>query len=70
MVMSVAPDGPGAVAGVHQGDVILSWDGEAISSVQQVLRALGPSRVGKTVHAGLRRGGQELDISLTIGERP
>jgi S1-C subfamily serine protease len=70
MVMSVAPDGPGAVAGVQQGDVILSWDGEAISGVQQVLRALGPSKVGKTVHAGLRRGGQELDIRLTIGERP
>jgi S1-C subfamily serine protease len=70
MVMSVAKDGPGAAAGVHQGDVILAWDGEPITGVQQLLRVLGPSSVGKTVHAGLRRGGQEIDVSLTIGERP
>jgi S1-C subfamily serine protease len=70
MVMSVAKDGPGAAAGVHQGDMILAWNGEAISGVQQLLRALGPSSVGRTVRAGLRRGGQQMDVSLTIGERP
>jgi S1-C subfamily serine protease len=70
MVMSVAKDGPGAAAGVHQGDVILAWDGEAVLGVQQLLRGLGPASVGKTVQAVLRRGGQELVVSLTIGERP
>jgi S1-C subfamily serine protease len=70
MVMNVTKDGPGALAAILQGDVILAWDGEAISGVQQLLRALGPSSVGKTVQAGLRRGGQEMTVSLTIGERP
>jgi S1-C subfamily serine protease len=70
MVMSVAPGGPGAAAGIHQGDMIISWQGEAISGVPQLLRGLGAQSVGKTVRLGVRRGGQVLEVSLTIGEKP
>src|SRR5262245_60211910 len=45
MVMSAQPEGPGATAGIRQGDVIVAWDGQAISSVQALLRALGPDSV-------------------------
>jgi S1-C subfamily serine protease len=70
MVMSVAPGGPAAAAGIHQGDMIVSWQGEAISGVPQLLRGLGAESVGKTVRIGLRRGGQTLEVSLTVGEKP
>jgi len=29
MVMRVEPEGPGAKAGVHQGDIIVTWNGES-----------------------------------------
>lgn len=70
MVMSVAPGGPGAAAGIHQGDMIVSWQGEPIFGVPQLLRRLGADSVGKTVQLGLRRGGQVLEVSLTVGEKP
>jgi len=70
MVMSVAQGGPGAAAGIHQGDMIVSWESEAISGVAQLLRRLGPASIGKTVQIGLRRGGRSLEVSLTIGEKP
>lgn len=70
MVMSVAPGGPGGAAGIHQGDMIVSWRNEPISGVPQLLRRLGPESVGATVEVGLRRGGQNLDVSLTVGEKP
>ncbi len=70
MVMSVDPKGPGALAGVHQGDVIVSWNGEPVGRLGQVLRALGPDSVGQKVALGLRRGGEATEISLTIAERP
>jgi S1-C subfamily serine protease len=70
MVMSVAPGGPGSVAGIHQGDVIVSWQGAAISGVPQLHRRLGPQSVGQTVQVGLRRGGQNLEVSLIVGEKP
>jgi S1-C subfamily serine protease len=70
MVMSVDPKGPGALAGVHQGDVIVAWHGEPIRHLHSVLRALGPDSVGRTVTLGLRRAGEMRQVSLTIAERP
>ena len=70
MVMSVDPHGPGALAGIHQGDILVSWNDEPIRHVQSLLRALGPDSVGQTVALGLRRTGQTQQVSLTITERP
>jgi S1-C subfamily serine protease len=68
--MNVDPQGPGAKAGVHQGDVIVAWNGEPIRHVRSLLRALGPDSVGQTVTLGLRRVGETKDLQLTIGARP
>jgi S1-C subfamily serine protease len=70
MVMSVDPHGPGALADIHQGDILVAWNGEPIPHVQSLLRALGPDSVGQTVALGLRRTGQTQQVSLTITERP
>ena len=71
MVASVDPRGPGAEAGLLQGDVVVSWDGKPMAGgVRALLRELGPESVGRTVEVGLRRGGQDLRLSLTVGERP
>lgn len=70
MVMNVDPQGPGAKAGVHQGDVIVAWNGEPIRHVRSLLRALGPDSVGQTVALGVRRSGETKDLQLTIGARP
>ena len=66
---SVDPQGPGAAAGIHQGDIIVAWNGEPIRQVQSLLRALGPDGVGQTVKLWLRRGGKTKEIPLTIAER-
>jgi S1-C subfamily serine protease len=70
MVMSVDPSGPGAAAGVRQGDVIINWNGERIKDVRSLLRALGPDSVGVAVKLSLQRGGEPREVTLTIGERP
>jgi S1-C subfamily serine protease len=70
MVMKVEPKGPAAKAGVHQGDIIVAWNGEPIRHARSLLRELGPDSVGQTVTLGLRRGGEAKDVALTIAERP
>jgi S1-C subfamily serine protease len=70
MVMSVAPEGPGAAAGILQGDILITWEGEPLRDVHSLSRSLGPDSVGKTVALGLRRAGERQRIALTIGERP
>src|SRR5499427_10450230 len=46
MVMSVDKSGPSAAAGLRQGDVIVTWNHEKLSSVRSLLRTLGPESVG------------------------
>jgi S1-C subfamily serine protease len=70
MVMSVDPKGPGAAAHIHQGDVLVSWDGKPIGKLQALLRSLGPDSIGKLLVIELRRGGQSHQTRLQIGERP
>jgi len=70
MVMSVDPKGPAVAAGIHQGDVVVSWDGNPVSRLQPLLRSLGPDSIGKVVTIELRRGGQLQEVKLQIGERP
>lgn len=70
MVMSVDPKGPGAAAGLRQGDILVAWDRRPVESIQMLLRALGPESVGSTVTLSLRRAGEPAEIRLTIGERP
>ena len=70
MVMSVDPNGPGAAAGVRQGDVIIKWNDQPIQGVRMLLRTLGPALVGSTVKLALRRGGEPAEVHLTLSERP
>jgi S1-C subfamily serine protease len=70
MVMSVDPKGPGAAAGVRQGDVIVKWNDQPIQGVRTLLRTLGPATVGSTVKLALRRGGEPVEVHLTLSERP
>jgi S1-C subfamily serine protease len=70
MVMSVDPKGPGAAAGVRQGDVIVKWNDQPIQGVRTLLRTLGPATVGSTVKLALRRGGEPAEVHLTLSDRP
>ena len=70
VVMSVDPNGPGAAAGIRQGDLILQWNDREIEGVRTLLRALGPDTIGTTVNLALRRGGAPAEAHLTVRERP
>ena len=70
MVMSVDKTGPSAAAGIRQGDVIVGWNNEKLSSVRALLRSLGPDSVGSVVEVAARRAGEPVTFKITIGERP
>ena len=70
MAIRVDAKGPAAAAGIRQGDVIVAWNGEPIRGVHHLMRSLGPDSVGSSVRLSVRRAGEPLDITLTIGERP
>jgi S1-C subfamily serine protease len=70
IVVGLEPAGPAAQAGLVVGDIITTWNGEAIDSVGAVSRRLGTDVVGQAAKLGLVRGGNATDVTVTIGERP
>jgi len=70
MVVSVDPKGPGAAAGVRQGDLIIKWNDQQTQDVRMILRALGPDSVGSTVKLALRRAGEPAEVRVDLRERP
>ncbi|HEX9736498.1 MAG TPA: hypothetical protein VGG06_31420 [Thermoanaerobaculia bacterium] len=70
-VRRLYPEGPLAVAGVQEGDVILAIDRIDFSTMpfrraQVVIRqVLGGLRPGRSLHLRLRRGDSELEVELT-----
>jgi S1-C subfamily serine protease len=69
IVVTVDPEGPGGKAGVLFGDVIVALEGTSVSGVRDLQAFLEPESVGKTITVSLIRGGQPVEVNVTIGER-
>ena len=70
MVMSIAEGGPGAVAGVTAGDILLTIDGTSMRGLRRVIGRLDDTSVGRTVELRLIRGGEVSTRNLLITARP
>jgi S1-C subfamily serine protease len=70
LVIDVDPEGPSKRAGLFVGDIIISWNGNPIDRVRDVMHRLGPESVGTSVDLGLIRGGVLATLQLIVGERP
>lgn len=68
-VRSVVKDSPAEKAGLRENDVILRFDGEAITTTRKLNRLLGESAPEHTARLTIRRGGSEQEISVTLGRR-
>jgi putative serine protease PepD len=49
--------------------VILSLDGQAVTSPDDLLDLLTADRVGKAITLGILRGGSAKSVPVTVGER-
>jgi S1-C subfamily serine protease len=70
LVISLEQDGPACVAGVREGDIIVSFDAAPISSLDDLHRTLSEDRIGTFVTMGLLRDLQRIDVSIRIRDRP
>ncbi|MGV1007734.1 MAG: trypsin-like peptidase domain-containing protein [Dermatophilaceae bacterium] len=55
-----------ADAGLQDGDVIVGFEGRRITDPDQLVVAIRARSVGDTVRLTVQRGGQQLDMSLTL----
>jgi S1-C subfamily serine protease len=69
LVVDVKPGTPADTAGLFVGDLLLSLDGQALESPDELLDLLVGERVGKSVGLKVLRGNALQDISVTVAER-
>src|ERR1044071_8186484 len=68
-VTQVVKDSPAEKAGLRKDDVILSIDGENVSSVRKLNRLVSEMAPDQSVKVTFSRGGAEQDVTATIGKR-
>jgi S1-C subfamily serine protease len=69
IAVEVAEGGPASAAGLLVGDIVTTWEGEAVGSLRGLSRRLGPDAAGRRVRLGIVRAGQPAEVALTVGER-
>ncbi|MFN0145026.1 MAG: S1C family serine protease [Dehalococcoidia bacterium] len=69
LVVGVEPGSPADTAGLLLGDILVRFGETVLVDTDDLHSALGPASVGKSVAAGILRGGEPKDINVTVGER-
>ena len=69
-VESLEPGGAAERAGIEAGDVIIGYDGEEVSGVDELHRLLGADRIGKETKVALLRRAQKIELPIRAAELP
>jgi serine protease Do len=69
-ITEVVKDSPAEKAGLRKGDVILRFDGEAVSSVRKLNRLVSEVAPDHKVNLSISRAGAEQEVAVAIGKRP
>jgi S1-C subfamily serine protease len=69
-VSEVQSGGPAAKAGIKVDDVIVSLNGQQVTSMDQLIELLIQHNVGDVVTVGIQRGGSKLTLKATLAARP
>jgi putative serine protease PepD len=69
-VASIVPDTAAAASGLEVGDIILSFDGESVDTMDDLVVRIRFYRVDDVVSLDVRRDGESVTIELVLQERP
>ncbi|HEX9961614.1 MAG TPA: PDZ domain-containing protein [Pyrinomonadaceae bacterium] len=69
-VEKVMENSPAAQAGVQNGDVIVRFNGEEVTSTRKFMRLISEVAPDHQARLTILRGGSESEISVTVGKRP
>jgi S1-C subfamily serine protease len=70
LITGVLRDGPAGRGGVQPGDVVLRIGDTPVASTTQLLAAVAALRPESEVVVRVQRGEQQLDLKVTVGQRP
>lgn len=65
----VFPGDPADRAGIQQGDILLTFQGEPVNSLQKLIELVGEEFPGKRVTLSLLREGEPVEVRMHLGMR-
>jgi serine protease Do len=68
IVADVLTNGPAARAGLEQGDIVLSYNGETVESSAQLRNMVAITKPGTQVRVKIRRDKKEIELTAEIGD--
>ncbi len=69
-VRSIQSDGPAKSSDLKPGDVIVKFNGEKIETMSQLNKKKNDCKIGDEVTLTVSRGGDEVDVKVTLTEQP
>ena len=70
ILSDVLPHGAAEAAGLEQGDVVLAIDGRTVTEARQVQAEMLQRGIGENITMDIQRGGERMQKSVAIMERP
>ncbi|HOG45031.1 MAG TPA: trypsin-like peptidase domain-containing protein [Anaerolineae bacterium] len=69
-IQNVVANSPAAQAGLRQGDVIVSADGQTLDTESSLARVIESHKPGDTIALTVVRDGRRLTLQVTLGQQP
>ena len=70
IITGMVRGGPADLAGLQPGDILVAFDGKALTSTSELLNAVAQQAPGRRIQVVAVRGKREAAVQLTIGRRP
>jgi serine protease Do len=70
LVVAIYPDSPAYRAGLRPGDIIVTFNGTAVTDPGHLSRLVSDSAIGSTARLGIIREGRRLELQVPIGRPP
>lgn len=70
LIVEVAPDSPGAIAGLLPGDIIQAIAGIKVTTAEQVQTLVEQASAGDRLPLSLNRQGKQLNLQVEVGVLP
>jgi serine protease DegQ len=70
LITGVLQSGPASAGGLRPGDVVTAIGAKQVLNTSQLLNAVAALRPNAVAKLAVQRGGEALDVSVTVGQRP
>lgn len=70
LVVDLTPGSGAAKAGIEKGDVVVTFEGKPVRSMDDLMLFVRGVRVGQSVTLGIVRDGRERPVEVRVGDKP